>query len=77
MFKFLRRLGCLTVIIIFIFLFIAFTSGGDNLRWAGNKVGGVLQNVINSLADKADELKGKRDSSFGKVKELGEKGKRE
>ncbi|MCE5313363.1 MAG: hypothetical protein LLF86_09460 [Nitrospiraceae bacterium] len=77
MFKFLRRLGCLTVIAVIFFLFIAFTSGGDKLRWAGEKVGGVLQDVINSLADKADDLKGKKDRSFGKAKEWGEKGKAE
>ncbi|MBN2653827.1 MAG: CsbD family protein [Nitrospirae bacterium] len=47
------------------------------MRWAGEKVGGVLQEAINSLADKADELKGKKDKSFGKAKELGEKSKGE
>lgn len=62
---------CVKLIIILLVGFIAMAlwSGGDKLREAGEKAGGVLQTACDKLADRADEI---REKVRGKQKKIEE-----
>src|SRR5271169_6016009 len=64
MFKLIRRIICLLVIAVIVFIVIALRSGGDKFRWFGEKTGGVIKESSEKLGQKADEIKGKKDEAF-------------
>ncbi len=67
MLKILARIGCLTVILLIAFVFLAFWGGGDFFRKVGETTGGFIQRGAETLAEKADEIKGKADKAKRKV----------
>ncbi len=73
MFRFIKRIGCLTIIGFIVFVSLSLWKGGDAFRWLGEKAGGVVERVVEKLADKADEIKGKAEGTRKKVKKWSEK----
>ncbi|HSB51164.1 MAG TPA: hypothetical protein VLD40_00765 [Dissulfurispiraceae bacterium] len=69
MLKILARIGCLTVILLIAFVFVALWGGGDFFRKVGETTGGYIQKGAETLAEKADEIKGKADRTKGKVRD--------
>lgn len=67
MFKFIRNLGCLTIIIFIIFLFIALIFGGSKIRQIGDKTTGIVKKAFHYAADKADYI---HQSFFKKFEEM-------
>lgn len=55
MFRLLRRLVCLAVIALAVFIALSLTSGGEKFRWFGKKVAKQSEDV----GEKADKLKEK------------------
>lgn len=67
MFKFFRNLGCLALIILVIFLFVAVIFGGSKIREIGDKTTGVVKKTFHYAADKADNI---HKSIFKKFEEM-------
>jgi hypothetical protein len=67
MFKLLTRLGCLSVIVLIAFFFLALWGGGDYFRKVGELTGGMIQKGAEVLAEKADQIKGKADKTKQKM----------
>lgn len=67
MFKFIRNLGCLTIIIFTVFLFIALIFGGGKIRQIGDKTTGFVKKAFHYAADKADDI---HKSVFKKFEEM-------
>jgi len=68
MFKFIRNLGCLTIIVFIIFLIVSLLFGGDKIRQIGDKTTGVFKKAFHYVADKADDI---HKSVLKKINELG------
>lgn len=68
MFKFIRNIGCLSIIVFIIFLFIAVLFGGEKIRNLGDKTTGIVKKGFHYAADKADEI---HQSMLRKIDELG------
>lgn len=68
MFKFIRNIGCLSIIVFIIFLFIAVLFGGEKIRNLGDKTTGIVKKGFHYAADKADEI---HQSTLRKIDELG------
>lgn len=73
MFKFLKRLLCIGIILSVIFIVIAILSGGDKFRWFGKKV----KETTEQVAEKADTVKEKVEGVRGKAGSLYEKTEKE
>lgn len=56
MFKFIRNLGCLAIIIFTVFLFIALIFGGGKIRQIGDKTTGFVKKAFHYVADRADDI---------------------
>lgn len=56
MFKFLRNLGCLTVVFLLIFLVISIIYGGSKIREIGDKTSGMLKKGFHYAAQRADSI---------------------
>lgn len=56
MFKFIRNLGCLTIIILIVFLITALIFGGEKIRQIGDKTTGFVKKTFHYAADKADDI---------------------
>lgn len=56
MFKLIRNLGCLAVIIFTVFLFIALIFGGEKIRQIGDKTTGFVKKAFHYAAEKADNI---------------------
>lgn len=67
MLKFIRNLGCLTIIIFIIFLSIALIFGGGKIRQIGDKTTGIIKKVFHYAADKTDDI---HKSVFKKLDEM-------
>jgi hypothetical protein len=69
---FLKRVGCLTMICLVLFVGIAiWGKGGEKFRWLGKKTGGIVRQGSEKLAETADDI---RDLMLKKFKGLaGEK----
>lgn len=68
MLKFIRNVGCLTIIVFLVFLIIALLFGGDKIRQIGDKTSGVFKKAFHYAADKADNI---HESTLKKINELG------
>jgi Sec-independent protein translocase protein TatA len=68
MFKFIRNLGCLTIIAFIVFLIVALLFGGDKIRQIGDKTTGVFKKSFHYVADKADDI---HKSVLKKIDKLG------
>lgn len=67
MFKLLRRLLCLAIILGIIFIAIAVFSGGERFRW----IGSILKIKTDKVAEKADSIKkATEDTIWGTGKEM-------
>lgn len=56
MLKFIRNIGCLSIILIVVFLIVALLFGGSKIRDIGDKTTGIAKKAFHYLADKADEI---------------------
>ena len=56
MFKFIRNIGCLSIIIFIVFFVIALFWGGEKIRQLGDKTTGIVKKVFHYTADKADGI---------------------
>lgn len=56
MFKFIRNLGCLTIILFVVFIIAAVIFGGSKIRQIGDKTTGIVKKGFHYAADKADEI---------------------
>lgn len=56
MFKFLRNLGCFTIIVLFVFLVVSIIYGGKQIREIGDKTTGILKKGFHYAAEKADNI---------------------
>lgn len=56
MFKFIRNVGCLSIIVFIIFIIVALFSGGEKIRHAGDKTTGIVKKGFHYAADKADRI---------------------
>lgn len=74
MFKLLKNIGCLSIIILVIFLIVALISGGGKIREIGDKTTGVVKKVFHYAADKADHI---HQSLLKKIEEYGKPFKHE
>lgn len=68
--KLIKRIICLPLIALIIFLAVAMWSGGEKFRWLGRKTGGIVERTTEKLGSKADEIKGKKDAAAGLIKKL-------
>lgn len=68
--KLIKRIICLPVIALIVFLAVAMWSGGEKFRWLGRKTGGIVERTTEKLGSKADEIKGKKDAAAGLIKKL-------
>jgi hypothetical protein len=75
MFAFFRRIGCLSLILLFIFIIMAMYSGGDTLRWLGEKAGGIVEKTTVQMAEEADKIKKEVTEQREKIKKWLRKGK--
>lgn len=56
MFKLIRNIGCLSIIIFIVFFVIALFWGGEKIRQVGDKTTEVAKKVFHYTADKADDI---------------------
>lgn len=56
MFKFIRNIGCLSIIVLTIFFVVALLFGGDKIRQIGDKTTEVVKKVFHYAAQKADSI---------------------
>ncbi len=56
MFKFIRNLGCLSIILFIVFLIVSLLFGGGKIREIGDKTTGVVKKAIHYVAEKADSI---------------------
>ncbi|MCS7214910.1 MAG: hypothetical protein RMI30_04485 [Thermodesulfovibrio sp.] len=56
MFKFIRNIGCLSIIVFIIFLIVALFYGGDKIRQVGDRTTGVVKKAFHYAAEKADSI---------------------
>ncbi|MEJ5226461.1 hypothetical protein [Thermodesulfovibrio sp.] len=56
MFKFIRNIGCLSIILLIIFLIVSLIFGGEKIRDIGDKTTGITKKAFHYLADKADRI---------------------
>lgn len=68
MFKFIRNIGCLCVIIFVVFFVFALLFGGGKIRQVGDKTTGIVKKAFYYAADRADEI---HKLLFKKVEEMG------
>ena len=68
MFKFIRNIGCLSIIILVVFLFVAVLFGGEKIRDIGDKTTGIIKKAMYYAADKADSI---HKEVLKKIDELG------
>ncbi|MBF0558200.1 MAG: hypothetical protein HQL08_05420 [Nitrospirae bacterium] len=68
--KLIKRIICLLMLALIVFVVIAFWSGGEKFRWFGKKTGGIVEDTGEKLGNKADEIKGKKDQAEGVLKKL-------
>lgn len=64
MFKLLKRLICLGIILAIVFVTLTFLSGGKWFRWFGDTV----KKTSDDAAQKADKIKDAKESVTGTVK---------
>ena len=70
MYKCIKRIICLTIIGLILFIAITFWgNGGDKFRLLGEKTGGIVKKISDKLADKADEYNEKAEDYIKKKKE--------
>lgn len=63
MFKLIKRTICFLVIAVIVFFAIALWSGGEKFRLLGEKTAGAIKETSEKLAERADEIKGKKDEA--------------
>lgn len=68
MFILVRRTLCLALIGAIAFLVVALWSGGKELRKLGRETGGAIRKGSERLAEKADRIKEKRDTTTSTIK---------
>ncbi len=56
MFKFIRNLGCLTIILLIVFLIVSLFFGGSKIREIGDRTTGIVKKTFHYAAKKADEI---------------------
>jgi hypothetical protein len=59
MFKLIGKIGCISLIVLIVFFYLAINRGGMDFRWLGNKteeIGKYLKLKSNTVADKADTI---------------------
>ncbi len=75
MLDFLKRIVCLAMIGLVLFIGIAiWGKGGDKFRWLGKKTGGIIRRGSEKLAETADEIRDKALKDFKKW--AGERGQK-
>ncbi|MDI1472904.1 MAG: hypothetical protein QMD43_07535 [Thermodesulfovibrio sp.] len=67
MFKFIRNIGCLSIIVLTIFFVVALLFGGEKIRQIGDKTTGVVKKVFHYAAQKADSI---HKSTLKKIDEM-------
>lgn len=56
MWKLIRNIGCLTIIILGVFLVFSIIMGGGKIRELGDKTTGIIKRGFHYAADRADEI---------------------
>lgn len=56
MFNFLRNVGCLAIIFLFVFIVVSLIYGGKQIREIGDKTSGIIKKGFNYAAEKADNI---------------------
>ncbi|MCS7164157.1 MAG: hypothetical protein NZ845_04055 [Thermodesulfovibrio sp.] len=56
MFKLIRNIGCLSIVLFIIFLILALFYGGEKIRQVGDKTTGFVKKSFQYAADKADSI---------------------
>lgn len=68
MFRFIRNIGCLSIIVFIVFLIVAVFFGGEKIRQIGDKTTGIVKKGFHYTADKADGI---HQYIMKKINELG------
>ncbi|MGC8796436.1 MAG: hypothetical protein ACP5KH_01665 [Thermodesulfovibrio sp.] len=68
MFRLIRNIGCLSIIVFIIFLIVAVFFGGEKIRQLGDKTTGIVKKGFHYAADKADRI---HQDIMKKINELG------
>jgi hypothetical protein len=68
MFKIVRKIFCLVIIALILFVGITIWGGGDKFRWLGEKAGEIIQKGADKLGEKADKIKEDIETTKEKVK---------
>lgn len=71
--KIAKKILCIGIIALILFISITIWGGGDKFRWLGEKVGGIIQKEANNLGKKADKLKEEVDKTKDRIKEKARK----
>ncbi|MBA4348682.1 MAG: hypothetical protein C0415_01650 [Thermodesulfovibrio sp.] len=71
--KFIKRIGCLAVILFIAFVIITLWGGGDKFRELGDKAADKIKEWAEEIAEQADKLKGTKDELEEKKKQHEEK----
>lgn len=65
----IRKLLCIAMILLVVFIGIALLEGGERFRWIGDKVSDTIQENAEKLGEKADECKKRMDKIKEKIEE--------
>jgi flagellar basal body-associated protein FliL len=68
MFKIVRKIFCIGIIALILFIGITIWGGGDKFRWLGKKAGEIIQKGADTLGKQADELREKADATKENIK---------
>lgn len=66
--RFIRNIGCLSVIIFIVFFIFAVLFGGGKIRQIGDKTTGIVKKAFYYAADRADSI---HKSVLKKIDEMG------
>lgn len=56
MFKFIKTIGCLSIIVLTVFFVVALFFGGGKIKEIGDKTTGIIKKAFHYVADKADSI---------------------
>jgi Sec-independent protein translocase protein TatA len=56
LFKFIKTVGCLIVVIFIVFLIVALIFGGSKIKEIGDKLTGFVKEAFRYAEDKAEEI---------------------
>lgn len=67
MFKFIKTVGCLTIIVFVAFIFTAVFFGGGKIKQLGDKTTGIVKKVFYKASEEADKIHNEVKKEINKI----------